>query len=101
MAASKTYAGNNLNNLSVTLADPENISRDECLSLAEAGQAAWNTWRNEYPARYLEGKWHNNADFSNRTFASAGPFDFLGFYFGGPFNLSTKQQYPLHSDASI
>lgn len=62
MAAPQTYTGNGL---TVTIADPENITKDECLQLARAGKDAWNSWRQEFPVRKNpHGTWVNTVDFS-------------------------------------
>ncbi len=80
MAESRIYEGNGHR---ATIADQENITRDECLALAHCGKDAWNTWRREFPpieqpnaAPYL-----NRADFSTQDL-SATNINFSGFDFG-------------------
>ena len=78
MAAPQTYTGNGL---TVTIADPENITKDECLQLARAGSDVWNGWRKEFPVR-LVGETHlNTADFSNTVFSEKA-LEFNNFHFG-------------------
>ena len=85
MAESRTYSGNGS---AVTIADPDNITRDECLQLALCGKDAWNLWRNDFQTR---GGWghpyKNTADFSNQDF-SLDHFDFCEFNFGDGANFS-------------
>lgn len=66
MAGPETYSGNGH---TATIADPQNITRDECLALAQCGAGPWNTWRSKHPVR---GGWSapykNMADFSGHDF---------------------------------
>ncbi len=68
MAEPHTYSGNGH---TVTIADPENITRDECLALARCGADAWNKWRDEFPLIQLGvDEFRNIADFSGVDFRS-------------------------------
>lgn len=80
MAESRTYEGNGHR---VTIVDPANITREECLALAHCGKDAWNSWRYEFPAieqpnaePYL-----NRADFSKQNLSSTS-INFSEFDFG-------------------
>ena len=79
MTVPRTYHGNSQ---TATIADPSNITRDECLALALCGSTAWNAWRIEFP---VVGRWpglHKNcADFNRQDFSSEF-FVFSGFKFG-------------------
>lgn len=76
MAERGTYRGNGR---TATIADPENITRDECLALARCGAKAWNEWRAAFPGKAVPG--HNTASFSGHDFADE-PISFDGFQFG-------------------
>jgi Pentapeptide repeats (9 copies) len=73
----------NRNGKEVTIADPEGITRDECLALAKCGKDAWNAWRREFGTVLEKGAkdWKNRADFSNHDFCET-HVNFSGFEFG-------------------
>lgn len=92
MAGSETYNGNGQ---TAVIADPENITRDECLALAQCGATPWNTWRNKHPST---GGWSapykNIADFSGRDFT--GEFvDFQEFSFGHGADFTDTKFYQV------
>lgn len=76
MAGPETYSGNGH---TVTIADPENITRDECLALARCGASTWNKWRDKYPGDHFGGT--NLARFSGCDFVHE-KISFQGFRFG-------------------
>ncbi|MGS5089948.1 pentapeptide repeat-containing protein [Hydrogenophaga sp. A37] len=80
MAEPHTYSGDGQ---TATIADPDNITRDECLALARCGAEAWNKWRGEFPARWVGGEfgYTNVADFSEQDLRNT-PVDLSGFVFG-------------------
>lgn len=92
MAESRTYNGNGH---TATIADPENITRDECLALARCGAQTWNQWRREFPSEFVRAfdpfvavqssSKGNCADFSGVEFKSV--IDFYGFEFGAGANF--------------
>ena len=79
LTGSRAYSGNGHR---ATIAEPSNITRDECLALARCGAEAWNAWREMFPVRgRLPTCYENGADFTEQDL-SAGLFDFSGFRFG-------------------
>lgn len=88
MAEPLTYSGNGH---TATIADPENITRDECLALARCGAEAWNAWRNVYPGD--AGPNLNVASFAGHDFAGE-QINFEGFRFG-PVNFA-KARFHRH-----
>jgi hypothetical protein len=82
MADPKTYEGNGH---SVTVADPENITQDECLELARSDRDAWNAWRKQYPVRRVVTTFILSFENTSKFFAvdfSQEFIDFNGFIFG-------------------
>lgn len=92
MAEARTYNGNGH---TATIADPSNITRDECLALARCGAQTWNQWRREFPSRFFRtsDQFHaiqsssrdNFADFSGVEFIES--IDFSDFEFGANANF--------------
>lgn len=79
MAEPRTYSGNGH---TATIADPENITRDECLALARCGATAWNKWREEFPVRGdWPGPYKNCANFASQGICLE-QVDFSEFKFG-------------------
>lgn len=79
MAEPRTYSGNGH---TLTIADPDNITRDECLALARCGADAWNVWRDEFPLLQLGvDEFRNTADFSGVDFRD-NFIDFFGLRLG-------------------
>jgi len=71
-----------MHNRSVTINDPEGITAEECLKLAQLGRERWNEWRREFPAKNFESKIANRANFRRCHFHSASLVNFFGFEFG-------------------
>lgn len=79
MVKPRIFSGNGR---TATIADPNNITRDECLALAKCGVEAWNDWREGFGVRgRYPGPYKNFADFSSQDFSSEST-DFSGFKFG-------------------
>lgn len=92
MAESSTYSGNGH---IATIADPENITRDECLALALCGADEWNKWRVSHPVR---GGWSepykNLADFTGQDFSTEF-VDFGSFQFGNGADFSGSKFFQV------
>jgi uncharacterized protein YjbI with pentapeptide repeats len=103
MAESRTYSGNGH---SATIANPENITRDECLALARCGAQTWNQWRREFPSKFFRtsDRFHaiqsflrgNCANFSGVEFIES--IDFSGFEFGAGANF---EQATFHKQSDF
>jgi len=95
VAESQTYRGNGQ---TATIADPDNITRDECLALAQCGAETWNAWRIAFPST---GGWSapykNIADFSGQDF-TAEFVDFQGFNFDHGADFSDAKFYQVAFD---
>jgi hypothetical protein len=76
MTEPRTYSGNGH---TATIADPSNITPEECLALARCGATAWNQWRKEHPGDPMDGI--NTASFSRYDFV-LDKIEFQEFYFG-------------------
>jgi uncharacterized protein YjbI with pentapeptide repeats len=79
MAESRTYEGNGH---SVTIADPKNITKDECLALARCGKEAWNSWRREFPTWISAKQYICNSVVFSKLDLREESIDFSGFEFG-------------------
>lgn len=77
MAVSQTYSGNGQ---TATIADPTNITQQECLELARCGVDEWNKWRDEFPGEPFFDV--NVASFSGVDFTNEN-IDFSGFRLDG------------------
>lgn len=74
-----TYSGNGF---TAVIADPRNITKDECVALARCGAAEWNAWRDQFKVRgRWPGPYKNCADFSGKDFSFESQ-DFTEFKFG-------------------
>ena len=88
MAESRTYSGNGY---TATIADPEDITRSECVALARCGAQEGNAWRGEFEVRGgWPGPYKNCADFTGQDFSS-GLFNFSEFKFGHCANFSESK----------
>lgn len=90
MAKPRAYEGNGH---SVTIADPDCITREECVALAFCGSTAWNSWRNEFRVGYKDKEPTNIANFSEYDFKNS-DIDFENYQLGDCANFK-EARFPF------